>query len=110
MYATVRRYVGVTQTDEVARRVAEGYIPLMSDVDGFLAHFWVDAGDGVMLSTSVFEDEAAAHAADARAADWVSENLSELLPIPAQITTGEVVAKRVKKLWLSSPSWGTLDT
>lgn len=56
MWATVRRYEGVTNPDEAGKRVREGFVPLMSDHRGFVAYYWVDAGDGVMFSTSVFED------------------------------------------------------
>jgi hypothetical protein len=30
-------------------------VPLISEIPGFIAYYWVDAGDGVMVSTSVFE-------------------------------------------------------
>jgi hypothetical protein len=59
---------------------------------GFIAYDWVDAGDGVMMSTSIYEDQAGAEASTAGAVDWVSENLASLLPNPPQVTAGEVVA------------------
>ena len=58
MWATVRRYEGVTNPDEAGKRVREGFVPLISEHQGFVAYYWVDAGDGVMFSTSVFEDQA----------------------------------------------------
>ena len=94
MYATVRRYEGVTDPAEAGRRVSEGFVPLISGLDGFVAYFWIDAGDGVMVSTSVFEDQAGAEASNERARDWVAENLAELLPNPPQITAGDVVASK----------------
>lgn len=92
MYATVRRYEGVTDPREAAQRVAEGFVPIISAVPGVLAYYWVDAGNGVMVSTSVFESRDGADESNRRAADWVRENLAALLPNPPQITTGEVVA------------------
>ena len=59
MYATVRRYEGVTDPSEVGRQVEEGFIPIISEMPGFVAYYFVDAGDGVMVSTSVFEHKAA---------------------------------------------------
>jgi hypothetical protein len=56
MYATVRRYEGVSDPGDAARRVNEGFVPLISEIPGFVAYYWVDAGDNVMVSTSVFED------------------------------------------------------
>jgi hypothetical protein len=37
MYATVRRYEGVTDPREATRRVNEGFVPLISQVPGFVA-------------------------------------------------------------------------
>jgi quinol monooxygenase YgiN len=93
MYATVRRYEGSPDPAEVGRRVGEGFVPLLREIEGFVAYYWVDAGNGVMVSTSVFEDQAAAEASNQRAADWVrEEDLGDLYPNPPQITGGEVVA------------------
>ncbi len=94
MYATVRRYDGVTDPGEAGRRVAEGFVPIISEVPGFVAYYWVDAGDGVMVSTSVYETQDGAEQSNSKAAEWVKENLTSLLPNPPQITAGEVVAHR----------------
>jgi hypothetical protein len=96
MYATVRRYEGVTDPSEIARRVKEGFVPLISQVPGFLAYYWVDAGSSVMVSTSIFADQAGAEESNRRAADWVRQNIAPLLPHPPQITAGEVVAHKAK--------------
>ncbi len=92
MYAAVRRYEGVTDPGEAGRRVAEGFVPLLKEIPGFVAYYWVDAGGGVMASTSVFEDRAGAEASTERAAEWVRDNIESLLPNPPQVTAGEVVA------------------
>ncbi|MFI8521531.1 hypothetical protein ACIGEZ_27480 [Streptomyces sp. NPDC085481] len=67
-------------------------MPLLRRVPGFVAYYWVDAGDGVMVSTSVFEDRAGAEASVREAADFVRDNLASLLPNPPQVTAGPVVA------------------
>ncbi|MDQ4142655.1 MAG: hypothetical protein M3198_02755 [Actinomycetota bacterium] len=92
MYAAVRRYEGVTDPGEAGRRVAEGFVPLLKEIPGFVAYYWVDAGGGVMASTSVFEDRAGAEASTERAAEWVRDNIESLLPNPPQVTAGHVVA------------------
>jgi len=97
MYATVRRYEGVTNPREAGRRVDEGFVPLVSQLPGFIAYYWVDAGDGVMISTSVFQDQASAQESNKKAADWVRQNnLASLYPNPPQITSGDVVAHNAK--------------
>ena len=93
MYATVRRYEGVTDPGDAGRRVADGFVPLISGMDGFVAYYWLDAGDGVMCSTSVFEDSSQEEASNEKAAAWVQENLPEVFPNPPTITAGEVVAQ-----------------
>ena len=68
MYASVRLYNGVTDPGEAGRRITEGFVPLISDIEGLVAYFEVDAGNGVMASISVFEDKAGADASNERAA------------------------------------------
>jgi hypothetical protein len=92
MYVAVRRYDGVTDPQKAGQMVDEGFIPLISELPGFVAYYWVDAGDGVMISTSVFEHKEAEEQTNYVAGKFVQENLAPLLPNPPQVTTGEVVA------------------
>ena len=95
MYATVRRYEGIRNPDELAKRVREGFVPLISEHRGFVAYYWVDdSEEGVMFSTSVFEDQADEEDSNRLAADFVKENLADLLPNPPTITAGHVVANK----------------
>ena len=91
MYVTVRRYEGVSESQKVAKLVDEGFIPLISEMPGFVAYYFVDAGDGVMVSTSVFEHKDAEEQSNFRAGQFVAEHLAPLLPNPPQVTAGEVV-------------------
>ena len=92
MYAAVRRYEGVTDTKEVARQVEEHFLPIISEMPGFVASYCVDAGDGVMVTTSVFEHKDAEEQSTFRAGEFVAEDLGLLSPNPPQVTAGEVVA------------------
>ena len=92
MYATIRRYDAVTDVREAIRQVNEGFIQIVSEIPGFAAYYWIDAGDGVMISVSVFQDRASAEESIVRASDYVRENLATVLPNRPQITAGEVVA------------------
>jgi hypothetical protein len=94
MYVTVRRYEGVTNPSEAGRQVRETFLPVISEIPGFVAYYWVDAGGGVMISTSVFQDKAGAEESNRRAAAVVRESLASLLPNPPQVTAGEVVAHK----------------
>ncbi len=95
MYASVRWYEmdDPAAVDEAMRRVEEGFAPIISKAPGFIAYYALDAldaGDGVVVSISIFTDQAGAEESNAVAAEWVMENLAPLVPNPPDITTGEV--------------------
>ncbi len=92
MYAAVRRYEGVTDTQKVAQVAQEGFVPIISEMPGFVAWYLVDAGEGVIVTTSVFEHKDAEEQSTFRAGEFIAENLSPLMPNPPQITAGEVEA------------------
>ena len=95
MYVTVRRYDGVNDTSEAGRLVDEGFIPIISEMPGFVAYYWVDAGDGVMVATSVFEHKDAEEQSTFRAGEFIQEHLAAFYPNPPQVTAGEVEAYKV---------------
>jgi hypothetical protein len=72
--------------------VNEEFVPLIRQIPGLLAYYWIDAGNGVMVSTSVFESEAGAEESIKKAAAFVRDNLASLLPNPPQVMSGQVVA------------------
>ena len=92
MYAAVRRYEGITDDTEAGRRVGENFIPLLKQVPGFVAYYWIDAGDGTMASLSVYEDKEGADRSVEIAHDWVAKNASELFTKAPLVTEGPVVA------------------
>jgi len=96
-YLTVRRYDGVADSKEAARRIREEFIPLISKIPGFISYYWVDEGDGVMVSVSVYETKEAEEESNRVAANFVKQHAVTLLPMPPQITAGQVVARAAKK-------------
>ena len=92
MYVAVRRYEGVSEPQKVGRLVEEGFVPIISEMPGFVAYYCVDAGDSVIVSTSVFEHKDAEEQSNFRAGEFVQEHLAPLLPNPPQVTAGELVA------------------
>ena len=96
MYVAVRRYEGVTDPQKAGQLVQEGFVPILSEIEGFVAYYCVDAGDGVMVSTSVFEHKDAEEQTNFVAGEFVKEHLAPLLPNPPQITAGEVVAYQAR--------------
>jgi hypothetical protein len=55
-----------------------------------VAFYWVDVGDGVVASTSVFEHKHAEEQSTIEAREFVQEHLAPLMPNPPQVTAGEV--------------------
>jgi hypothetical protein len=96
MYVAVRRYEGATDPQRVAQLVDEIFVPIISQLPGFVAYYAVDAGDGVVLSTSVFEHKDAEEQSTFLAGEFVAEHLATLLPNPPQITAGEVLTYKAK--------------
>jgi hypothetical protein len=93
MYSTVRRYEGVSNPEEAAKRVREGFLPLISRMPGFVAYQWVDLGNGVLLSISVFNSLAHAIESNQQAAAWVRTNLASVLSHSPRVESGKVVAR-----------------
>jgi hypothetical protein len=97
MWGAVRRYEGITDPAEAGRLVDQSFVPLLEQVPGFVAYYWIDAGDGVMASLSVYENQAGADESVRIAHDWVRDNAATLIPNPPQVTEGNVVASDTKQ-------------
>ena len=91
MYVAVRRYEGVSDPQKVVQVAEQGFVPLISEIEGFVAHYTVDAGDGVIVGISVFEHKDAEEQSTFRAGEFVEDHLLPLMPNRPQITAGEVV-------------------
>jgi hypothetical protein len=96
MYVAVRRFEGVRDPQKVAKVAQEGFVPIISELPGFVAYYMADAGDGVTVSTSVFEHKDAEEESTFLAGEFVAEHLEPMLPNQPQITAGEVVAYEAK--------------
>ena len=96
MYAAVRRYEGIANDAEAGRLVGETFVPLLQHVPGFIAYYWIDAGDGVMASMSLFENQEGADKSVELAHAWIVENAPNLFPNPPRVTEGLVVASATK--------------
>ena len=90
MYASIRQAKAKTgMAEELARRIKEGAIPIISDVEGFRAYYVVYASDDTVTAISIFNDYAGA--ADKRALAWIEQNLTPLLAGPATAMAGPVI-------------------
>jgi len=95
MYASIRRYkTSPGAAAELAQRVNQGFVPIISKAPRFVAYYVVDAGNDVVASVSVFQDQAGAEESNRMAADWVKENIASLLTGPPEITAGAVTVHK----------------
>ncbi len=92
MYTTVRRYEGVSNPHEAAIRVKESFVPFISGLPGFVEYQWIDLGQGVMISISVFDTLPNAIEGNQSAVSWVRANLASVLPQNPRIESGKLVA------------------
>jgi len=95
MYATHRRYEGIDQTriDELTRKVNESLIPRLSKLPGFKGYFLMEAGDGVVRSTSLFDTSSQAEDSSRIAAEWLQEEeLEKIVPKAPKVTVRKVLA------------------
>lgn len=92
MYVAIRLYDGVKNTSEVATKVRDEFLPIVSKIAGFQEYYAVKTGDDTMASVSVFKDKPGADEAVKVATKWVETNMSTLLPNPPKAASGESVA------------------
>jgi hypothetical protein len=92
MYAAIRQAKAKAGTaEELARRIKDGAIPIISDVEGFIAYYVVYAPDDTVTAISVFNNYAGADEANRRALAWIEQNLAPLLVGPATAVAGPVI-------------------
>src|ERR1700758_2432892 len=77
--------------EELTRRIKEGAIPIISDVEGFRAYYVVYAGDDTVTAISLFNNFAGAEEANRRALAWINDNLGPLLVGEARVGAGPVI-------------------
>ncbi len=92
MYAAIRQAKAKTGTaEELTRRIKEGAIPIISDVEGFMAYYVVYAPDDTVTAISIFNNFASAEEANRRALAWAEQSLAPLLVGEARAIAGPVI-------------------
>jgi hypothetical protein len=92
VYASIRQGKAKPRmAEELTRRIKEGAIPIISDVEGFRAYYVVYAPDDTVTAISVFNDYAGAEESNRRALAWIEQNLTPLLAGPATAIAGSVI-------------------
>ena len=75
MYTTIRRYSVAEggNIGEITRDIRENFLPLISELPGFISYDVLDAGDR-LATVSVFETKEGAEESTRRAVEYVKQN------------------------------------
>ena len=92
VHISIRHYDGIDPANnaKLERITREGFVPIISGSDGFIAYYVVYPTDGTGVTISIFETHEQASASNEQARDFVVEHLAPLLPNPPQIVEGEL--------------------
>ncbi len=97
MFSTARRYEGVKDPEAATKKVQDVFVPLISALPGFIEYFWIDLGDGAMMSITIFKTLSEAIAANRKSRSWVEDHLSSVLSSSVRIEAGPIVVYKGKK-------------
>src|SRR4030081_1621008 len=107
MYAAIRQGKARTgMAEELARRIKEGAIPIISDVEGFMAYYVVYAPDDTVTAISIFNNFAGAEESNRRAVAWIEQSLAPLLTGPATAVAGPVLVHTLESRLVVRPAAG----
>ena len=95
MHASVRKYkVDADQIEELSRRIAEAFVPRLSEIPGFGGYYVVDATHGIVITVTLGEDAAAVERSTELAAEFVRDELTDLAVERVEAAHGEVTVSR----------------
>ena len=95
MYAAVRRGKAKPgSAEELARRINEEALSIISGVPGFNAYYVLYGEDDTVVTVSVFEDKAGAEECNRQAMGWIRDNLGPMLVEPPEAMEGEVIVHK----------------
>ena len=97
MFIAIRKYrVRRGSTAEWARRVQDGFVPIMRELAGFHGYYLLDGGPDAIIAISMFDTADEALASNEKAADWVRNNVMEFARGMPEIMVGDVLVAEVK--------------
>ena len=82
--------------EHLARRVREGFVPMMRQMEGFRGYYLLDGGPDVLITISIFDSADEAFASNEKAADWVRNNVLEFTKGMPEVMVGNALIAEVK--------------
>ncbi len=96
MFTSIRRFtLKRGSVEEFARRVQEGFLPLLRQIEGFRSYYLLDGGRGVLITISRFDSADEAFASNEKAADWVRNNVLEFTKGMPEVMVGDTLIAEV---------------
>ena len=97
MFIAVRKYrVRRGSTAEWAQRVGGSFVPLMRELAGFRGYYLLDGGPNEVIAISMFDSADEALVSNAKAADWVRNNVLDFTIGLPEVMVGNVLIAEVK--------------
>ena len=92
MFTIVRKFrLTRGSLGEVARRVKDGFVPLLRELPGFRDYYLLDGGQDMLISIRVFDSADEALASNEIAADWMRDNVMEFVKGMQEVMAGNVL-------------------
>jgi heme-degrading monooxygenase HmoA len=104
MHAAIRQYtVEGGKMDEMSQDIRENFVPLISQVPGFVSYDVLNAGDR-LVTVSVFDTKEGADESTRRAAEYVKQNpkFQSGFSKP-EITQGELTVHKAAERGVGAP-------
>jgi hypothetical protein len=89
VYTMIRRYTLDGQQQVVRQALMQGYVEDACRAPGFIAYFAVEEDDGAFATVAVFSDQQGFDTFANAEANWIAQNLSDLLPAPDEAISGQ---------------------
>jgi len=96
MFVSIRKYtVRRGSAEELARRVREGFMPMMRQIEGFKGYYLLDGGPDVLITISMFDTADEAFSSNGKAVDWVRNNVLEFTKGMPEVMVGNALIAEV---------------
>ncbi len=97
MFTSIRKYkVKRGSGEDLARRVRDGFVPLVRQIQGFRGYYLVDGGPDVLITISMFDSADDALASNETAAEWVRDNVLEFTRGLPEVMVGNILITEVR--------------
>ena len=94
---------------EWAQRVRDSFVPLMRELAGFRGYYLLDGGPNELIAISMFDSADEALVSNAKAADWVRNNVLDFTRGLPEVMVGNVLIAEVKPESSSKSPASTYD-